>query len=124
MAFASFEFSLQKTSYVTGFFVTDVNIKKVLLTLSENLMSPVGLAPDEETSACLCIEIRKASTPDTSTLFPKKYQTQFPCYFQLHFCLTLRRKANYKNKNGIIREIKSDVTSNGKHQIQVENFLK
>ena len=95
------------------------NIKKVLLTLSENLMSPVGLAPDEETSACLCIEIRKASTPDTSTLFPAKYQTQFPCYFQLHL-----RKANHKNKNGIIREITSDVTSNGKHQIQVENFLK
>lgn len=47
-------------------------IKKVLLTLSENLMSPVGLAPDEETSACLCIEIRKASTPDTPTLFPAK----------------------------------------------------
>ena len=100
------------------------NIKKVLLTLSENLISPVGLAPDEETSACLCIEIRKASTPDTSTLFPTKYQTQFPCHFQLHFCLTVRRKANYKNKNRIIREITSDVTSNGKHQIQVENFLK
>ena len=102
------------------------NIKKVLLTLSENLMSPVGLAPDEETSACLCIEIRKASTPDTPTLFPTKYQTQFPCYyfFIFYFCLTLRRKTNYKNKNGIIREITSDVTSNGKHQIQVENFLK
>lgn len=33
-------------------------------------MSPVGLPAEEETSACLCIEIRKASTPVTPTLFP------------------------------------------------------
>ena len=78
----------------------------MLLTLSENLMSPVGLALDEETSACLCIEIRKASTPDTSTLFPTKYQTQFSRYFQLHFCLTVRRKANYKTQTELLERLR------------------
>ena len=33
-------------------------------------MIPVGLPDDEETSACLCMEIRKASTPISPILFP------------------------------------------------------
>lgn len=66
------DFRWQKNNYIAGFFIMSGKIKKVVLTLSENLMSPVGLAPDEDTSACLCIEIRKASTPDSSTLFPAK----------------------------------------------------
>lgn len=41
-----------------------------LLTLIESLMSPVGLPDDDETSACLCMEIRKASTPISPILFP------------------------------------------------------
>ena len=40
-----------------------------LLTLMESLISPVGLS-DDETSLCLCIEIRKASTPISPILFP------------------------------------------------------
>lgn len=77
-------------------------IKKALLTLSENLMSPVGLAPDEETSACLCIEIRKASTPDTPTLFPaKQQQTAVSMLLQEAFMsyLTMKNKLQKRKRN-------------------------
>lgn len=42
----------------------------VLLTLSDSLISPVGFPTEDVTSACLCTEIRKASTPISPHLFP------------------------------------------------------
>ena len=51
-----------------------------LLTLIESLMSPVGL-PDDETSACLCIEIRKASTPISPILLPAMQKQVGKDYF-------------------------------------------
>lgn len=38
-------------------------------------MSPVGFPTEDVTSDCLCIEIRNASTPVTSTLFPANQST-------------------------------------------------
>ena len=51
-----------------------------LLTLIESLTSPVGF-PDDETSACLCIEIRKASTPISPILFPAMWNKVSMNYF-------------------------------------------
>ena len=51
-----------------------------LLTLIESLMSPVGF-PDDETSACLWIEIRKASTPISPILLPAMRKKVAKDYF-------------------------------------------